>query len=191
MPCCNTAIYKRLQRALYRQCNYTTHATKQRTGLYSGLSSDYASSTAHNTRPTQAAIMPPAPRRTLYRTAQPSYYNKVYNGAAVCLCYRSMPDGATDRRPCKPGGVSMLPTPGGLQSGTGQQSWRTGSVWHPPPGGLLPGIDGRRQRANPAGGRSDRQTERQAGQQRVGADPGSGGGTLDGLRRTLFRAFAR
>ena len=85
----------------------------------------------------------------------------------------------------------MLPTPGGLQSGTGQQSWRTGSVWHPPPGGLLPGIDGRRQRANPAGGRSDRQTERQAGQQRVGADPGSGGGTLDGLRRTLFRAFAR
>mgnify|MGYP001659535266 CR=1 FL=1 len=27
-------------------------------------------------------------------------------------CYRSMPDCATYRRPCKPGGVSMLPTPG-------------------------------------------------------------------------------
>lgn len=37
--------------------------------------------------------------RTLYRTAQPPCYNKVYKGA-------------TDRRPCKPGGVSMLPTPG-------------------------------------------------------------------------------
>lgn len=27
-------------------------------------------------------------------------------------CYRSMPDGAAHRRPCQPGGVSMLPTPG-------------------------------------------------------------------------------
>lgn len=27
-------------------------------------------------------------------------------------CYRSMPDCATYRRPCKPGGVSMPPTPG-------------------------------------------------------------------------------
>ena len=125
MSCCNTAIYKRLQRALYRQCNYTTHATKQRTGLYSGLSSDYASSAAHNTRPTQAAITPPAPRwsvsqrgntsstykippprRTLYRPAQPPYYNKVYKGAWVRTCYGSMPDSAAYRRPCQPGGVS-------------------------------------------------------------------------------------
>jgi hypothetical protein len=43
-----------------------------------------------------------------------AYYNKVYKGAAVRLCYRSMPDGTAYRRPCQPGGVSMLPTPGGL-----------------------------------------------------------------------------
>lgn len=41
------------------------------------------------------------------------------------------------RRPCQPGGVSMLPMPGGLQSGIGQQSERTGSFWHPPPGGAV------------------------------------------------------
>lgn len=65
-----------------------------------------------NTRPIQAAIIPPAPRwstsqrrntsntyrmpaprRTLYRPTQPPYYNKVYKGA-------------TDCRPCQPGGVS-------------------------------------------------------------------------------------
>lgn len=87
--------------------NYTAHATKQRTGLYSGFSCDYARSTAHDTRPTQAAIIPPAPRwsvsqrrntsstyqiptshRTLYGSAQPPYYNKVYEGAP---CYGSMP----------------------------------------------------------------------------------------------------
>ena len=131
MPCCNTAAYKRLQRLLFRPCSYTAHAAKQRTGLYSGFSCDFPYSTARDTRPKQAAIIPPAtrwstsqrrstssayqipaPRRTLYRTAQPPYYNNVYKGAAVCLCYRSMPDGATHRRPCQPGGVSMLPTPG-------------------------------------------------------------------------------
>ncbi len=62
-----------------------------------------------------------------------AYYNKVYKSAGrVRPCYESTPNSAADRRPCKPGGVSMLPTPGGLQSGTGQQSWRTG--WHTPPG---------------------------------------------------------
>lgn len=63
-------------------------------------------------RSTSSEYQIPAPRRTLYRTAQPPYYNKVYKGAAVCPCYRSMPDGATHRRPCQPGGLSMLPTPG-------------------------------------------------------------------------------
>lgn len=63
-------------------------------------------------RSISSAYQIPATRWTLYRPAQPPYYNKVYKGAAVCLCYRSMPDGATHRRPCQPGGVSMLPTPG-------------------------------------------------------------------------------
>lgn len=38
MPCYNTAPYKRLQRVLRRQCSYTTHAIKQRTELYRGVS---------------------------------------------------------------------------------------------------------------------------------------------------------
>ena len=104
--------------------NYTAHAIKRRTGLCSGISGYLPYSTATDNRPIQAVIIPhtprwsvsqrrsasseyqiPAPRRTLYRTAQPPYYNKVYKGAAVCPCYRSMPDSATHRRPCQPGGA--------------------------------------------------------------------------------------
>ena len=102
---CPAAIqppYKRLQWLLYHLCSYTVHATKQRTGLYRSFSCDCARSTAYDTRPEQAAIISPAPRwsvsqrhstssayqiptprRTLYRSAQPPYYNKVYKGAAV------------------------------------------------------------------------------------------------------------
>lgn len=53
----------------------------------------------------------PAPRRTLYSSAQPPYYNKVYKGAWGALCYEPMPDSAADCRLCKPGG---------WRSGTGQ-----------------------------------------------------------------------
>ena len=85
---------------------YTSHDIKQHTGLYRRFYCDYARSSAANTRPTQAAIIPPAPRwsvsqrpdglhqyqippprRTLYRTAQPPYYNKVYKSAAVRLLW--------------------------------------------------------------------------------------------------------
>lgn len=34
-----------------------------------------------------------------------AYYNNVYKGAKVRRCYGSMPDDATDCRPCKPSGV--------------------------------------------------------------------------------------
>lgn len=61
-PCCNAAPYKRLQRVLFRKCNYTAHAIKQRTGLYKGFSCDLTHSTAHDTRPIQQAIAPLAPR---------------------------------------------------------------------------------------------------------------------------------
>ena len=64
--CCNTALYKRLQRVLFHQCNYTTHAAKQRTGLYSGFSCDCTRSTAHDNRPTKMAIIPPATRWRAY-----------------------------------------------------------------------------------------------------------------------------
>lgn len=80
------------------------------TSVYGVFYAVHATYTAHDTRPTQAAILPPVqrwsvsqrrstssayqipvPRRTLYRSAQLPYYNKVYKGAAVRSCYRSIP----------------------------------------------------------------------------------------------------
>lgn len=103
---------------------YTANAAKRLTGLYSGFSRDLPHSTTAYTRPTQAAIIPPAthwsapqrrnppahtryhtPRRTPYRPAQTAYYNKVYKGAAVRPYYGSMPDGAAHHRLCQPGGA--------------------------------------------------------------------------------------
>lgn len=72
----------------------------------------------------------PAPHRTLYRSAQQPYYNKVYKGAAAPPCYGSMPDGAAYHKPCQPGGVSVLPTvsgqgaPAGTLHPAGQSSSR-------------------------------------------------------------------
>lgn len=117
LPGCNTAPYKRLHRVLCCQRNYITHATKQRTGLYRGFSCDYARSTAHNTRPTKAAIIPPAPRwsahtrsdalnryqiqpprRCTVQGSTAAYYNKVYKArrllrihARQCNTSQTMP----------------------------------------------------------------------------------------------------
>lgn len=94
--------------------SYTANATKQRTGLYRRIPCNPTRSTAHDTRPAKAAIMPPAPRwsvsqrrntssayqipaprRALYRPAQPPYYNNVYKGAPL----------PPVMDPCQPGGV--------------------------------------------------------------------------------------
>lgn len=64
--------------------------------------------------PHQYQILPL--RRALYRAAQRPIIIMYIRARP---CYRSMPNSAAYRRPCQPGGVSMLPTPGGLQSGTG------------------------------------------------------------------------
>lgn len=88
--------------------SYTANTAKQRTGLYRRFSCGLSNSTASNTRPTKAAIIPPAPRRTLDRSTHPPYYNRVYKGAAVCPCRGSMPDSAANRRPCQPGGGQRL-----------------------------------------------------------------------------------
>lgn len=96
-----------------------------------------------------------------------AYYNKVYNGApplkintSRCSIAQTMPARRGQLLPCadrwqvlhpahllrgqrlrlymvSPAAVSILPTPGGLRSGTGQQLGRTGSTWHPPPGGAV------------------------------------------------------
>ena len=88
--------------------NYTAHAIKRHTGLCSGISGYLPYSTATDNRPIQAVIIPhtprwsvsqrrsasseyqiPAPRRTLYRTAQPPYYNKVYKSAPLLWIHAS------------------------------------------------------------------------------------------------------
>lgn len=95
----HTSVYSGF---LYHPWLYTANAVKPRTGLCRRFSCDLSHSTAADTRPTQAAIIPPAPRlsvsqrrstsstyqippprRTLCRPAQPPYYNKVYKSAEV------------------------------------------------------------------------------------------------------------
>ena len=76
----NTSVYSAF---LYRQCNYTAHATKQRTGLHSGFSYDCTRSTVHDTSTTQADIMPPVPRWALHRSAQPSIIIRYIRGQTM------------------------------------------------------------------------------------------------------------
>ena len=141
LPGCNTAPRKRLQRVLCSQCNYTAHAAKQRARLYMGFSCDCTRSTAHDTRPIQADIIPPVPRwraytrpdalhrypryhrhaGTLCRIAQAAYYNNVYKGAdhaRRCSISQTMPAAAGQ--------------PGGWRSGTGSviRAGRSGTL-HP------------------------------------------------------------
>ena len=95
--------------------NYTTSTAKQRTGLYMGVSCDCACSTANDTRPTKAAIIPPVSRWTLYRSAQVAYYNKVYKGAPPVM---------DPCRLCRPAGSASPPVqsqPGTLHT-AGQSS---------------------------------------------------------------------
>ena len=185
---CPAAIqppYKRLQWLLYHLCSYTVHATKQRTGLYRGFSCNFTHSTAHDTRPTKADITPPAPRwsvsqrpdnlhryqtppprRTLYRPAQPPYYNNVYKGQGCapvmdpCQTVQHIADHASP--------AGSAPTVCGLLA----------SVLHPAACDLAPvsgqGAPGQFGTLHPAGQSSGRRR-----------------GTVGGSRRISFRAFAR
>ena len=108
--------------------SYTANDVKRHTGLYRRFSRDLPHSTAYNTRPTQAAIIPPAPRRGATQVSTAAYYNKVYKGAAVRPCYGYMPDSAAYHRPCKPGGVCVSTCTG---------SARRLAIWHPPLGGAV------------------------------------------------------
>lgn len=175
MPCCNTAPYKRLQRVLFWLCSYTAHAAKQRTGLYNGFSRNFTHSTAHDTKPTQQAIAQPAtrwsayqrpdglhkyqiptPHRTLYGSAQPSYYNKVYKGAPLlwihasrCSIQQTMPARRSQLLPSADRWQVLHPahllrgqrlhlyrvSPAAEDLAPGQRSGRTGSAWHLLPGG--------------------------------------------------------
>lgn len=125
LPFCNTAPYKRLQRILFRPCSLyrkhckTAYRALQRLFMrfvplnrrkYQTDTSGYNTTCTTLERITHARTactryQIPPPRRTLYRSTQPPYCYNVYKGA-------------TDLKPCKPGGVSILPTSG------------TGLVWH-------------------------------------------------------------
>lgn len=103
MSCCNTATRKRLQRVLCCSCNlYRTRyktAHKALQGIFLQLcplnsprhqtdTSGYNTACATLERITHARTactryQIPPPRRTLYRSTQPPYYNNVYKGAWV------------------------------------------------------------------------------------------------------------
>lgn len=106
MPCCNAAPYKRLQRILHHSCNYTTHATKQCTGLcrvFSFYLPCFAAAVCrvhpaipHRPRHVgtyhSAAALPAHTRYqrhagTLYNSAQPPHYNNVYKGVPLLWIY--------------------------------------------------------------------------------------------------------
>ncbi len=178
LPTCNTTLYKHLQRVLRRQCNYTTHTAKQRTGLHSGFSYDCTRSTAHNTRPTKAAIISPAPRwraytrpdalsrylilpsrRTLHRPAQAAYYNNVYKGRSAS---QTVPAAAGHLLPCadcwqvltrcqqhRPG----APAEGSARRSLDASRARRLEVWH-----RVSGQGGRSGALHPAGQSSSRGT---------------------------------
>lgn len=174
--CCNVATHKRLQRVLHRKCNYTANTAKQHTGLYRGFFWDLSHSTATNTRPAQAAIIPPVPRwsahtrpdalhryqiqppcRTLCSSAQAPYYNKVYKWAPLppvmdpCQTVQHTADHAST--------AGSAPTVCGSLASAAPGA---PGAWHHPPGGAVQqqGRGGRR-------------------------------GTIGGSRRISFRAFAR
>ena len=71
---------------------YTTHATKQRTGLYRGFSCDLYHSTAVYTRPTQAAIIPSVQRWNVsQRRSTSSAYTGYHRHAGRCTAQHSRP----------------------------------------------------------------------------------------------------
>lgn len=123
--------------------NYTVNATKQRAGLYSGLSCDCARSTAHDTRPARADIIPSATRwsaytrpdalnrsrynrhaETLHRPAQPPIIIRYIRGCKGAPCCEFMPDRAAYRRPCQRHRVSSQAGHSGTLYPAGQSSGR-------------------------------------------------------------------
>lgn len=122
LPCSNTATNKRLQRVLYHPCSCTAHAAKHHTGLYSGFSCGLTHSAAHDTRPTQADIIPTAQHWSVSQrpdsqqpipdtSATPGRYTGQHRLPIIIMyirvrpCRVFMPNSAAYRRPCKPGGV--------------------------------------------------------------------------------------
>lgn len=101
---------------LYRTCRKTAHRALQRLFLrfapfnrpqIPDRHKNAACATLERiTAPGRAQPIPDtAATPDAIQVSTAAYYNKVYKGAAVRPCYRSMPDSAAYRRPCQPGGV--------------------------------------------------------------------------------------
>ena len=84
---------------------YTANATKQHTGLCSGFSYYLPCFAAAVWR-----VHPAIPHRLRHAGRCAAQHSRpiiiMYIRVRGAPCYGSMPDGATHRRPCKPGGVS-------------------------------------------------------------------------------------
>ena len=196
MPCCNTALYKRLRRVLPCQCNYTAHATKQRTRLYSGVPCDCTRLTAHDNRPTQAAIIPPAPRWRAYTrpealslypdtTATPGRCTGQHRPPIIIRYIRgqTMPAAAGQLLPCADRWQVLRPAH--LLRGQRLHLCRVSPAGsqcflRPAAGDLAPGQRSRRAVWHPLPGGAIQRHGR-----------GGRRGTIDGYRRISFRAFAR
>ena len=72
--------------------NYTANAAKHHTGLCRRFSCDLSRSTAHDTRPTKADIMPSAGRCTGQHSR--TIIIRYIKGQRFAPCYGSMPNGA-------------------------------------------------------------------------------------------------
>ena len=150
---------------------YTAHATKQHIRLCRGFSCDCTRSTAHYTKPTQAAIIPPVPRWRAYQRIQditaapgrcigqhrPPIIIRYIRGRIPAPYCRSMPDSAAYRGPCKRRRVSVS---------TCAVSALRLEVWH---------------RVSSQGGAGQSSGRRRGGRR----------GTIGGYRRISFRAVAR
>ena len=181
MPGCNTASYKRLQRVLPCKCNYTAHGTKQRTGLYRGVSCDCTHSTAHDTSPTKTVITPTAPRWSVSQSRNTfSTYQIPDATPGRCTGQHSRPIIIRYKKGCS---ISQtMPARRGLLLPCADR-WQ---VLHP--AHLLRGQRFHLCRVSPAASRcfprpapSTRRVSPSAGRR----------GTIDGYRRISFRAFAR
>lgn len=135
---------------------------------------------------------PPASRRTLYSSAQPPYYNKVYKrggGSGVPLLWiHTRQCSISQTMPARRG--QLLPPVDRWQVLTRCQQYRPGA---PAEGSASPPVQG-----HPGGWRSG--TGQQSGRTGWHNPPGGavqqqgrGGrrGTIGGSRRIYFRAFAR
>lgn len=112
-------------------CNYTDTTSKAFAGLYRGFSVDLTYSSAHNTADTQAAYIPPPPRRMLYRLTQLPYYNKVYKGASLlwiharrCSTSQTMQARRLSRYLPRPAACDLAPGQPGILHPAGQSSSR-------------------------------------------------------------------